>query len=137
MASSLAVASYFPQLADLSLDPPGPRPVTLGGQNFVHCCLIALNQSLVVRDNDDGGGGGGGGNLSYADPSFVQPGVSVEDLLFAAQNDEFPCGASFNGDTEGAPVVSGMYVLYVYVFVVCLLWLRSTVYKRFSHTAAF
>jgi hypothetical protein len=107
-SSSLGVASYFPQLANLSLDPPGPRPVTRGGQDFVHCCLIALNQSLVVRNGD-----GGGGNLSYADPSFVQSGVSVEDLLSAAQNDEFPCGATFNGDMEGAPVVSGMYVLYI------------------------
>ncbi|KAI3323356.1 hypothetical protein HD806DRAFT_522560 [Xylariaceae sp. AK1471] len=97
--TSLSVASYLPQLAGLSLDPPGLRSVTRGGQNFTHCCLIALNQSLVVRD----------GNLSYASPSFVDSGVSIEELELAAQNDEFPCGASFTNDMGGVPVVSVTY----------------------------
>ncbi|KAI0456478.1 hypothetical protein F5B21DRAFT_513318 [Xylaria acuta] len=97
--NALSVGTYFPQLAGLSLDPPDPRPASLGGQSFTHCCLIALNESLVVRD----------GNLSYASPSFVDPGVSIEDLLAAAQNNAFPCGAEFTGNRSGAPVVSVTY----------------------------
>jgi hypothetical protein len=97
MTTSLSVSSYFSQLAGLSLDPPSLRSVTLGGQNFTHCCLIALNQSLVVQD----------GNLTYASPSFVDSDVSIESLKFAAQNNEFPCGTSFTGDVRGAPVISG------------------------------
>ncbi|KAI0417908.1 hypothetical protein F5X98DRAFT_130149 [Xylaria grammica] len=96
---ALSVASFFPQLAGLSLDPPDPRPVAIGGQSFTHCCLIALDESLVVRD----------GNLSYADISFVDPSVSIDDLQYAAQNDAFPCGAEFTGDKNGAPVISVTY----------------------------
>ncbi|RWA05993.1 hypothetical protein EKO27_g9108 [Xylaria grammica] len=96
---ALSVASFFPQLAALSLDPPDPRPVAIGGQSFTHCCLIALDESLVVRD----------GNLSYADISFVDPSVSIDDLQYAAQNDAFPCGAEFTGDKNGAPVISVTY----------------------------
>ncbi len=94
---ALTVASFFPQLAGLASDSPDPRPIALGGQSFTHCCLVALNESLVVRD----------GNLSYASPSFVDPAVSIEDLEYAAQNNAFPCGSAFNGDKSGAPVVSG------------------------------
>ncbi|KAI0863832.1 hypothetical protein F4860DRAFT_511721 [Xylaria cubensis] len=94
------VGTYFPQLAGLYLDPPRPRLVSsLGGQNFTHCCLVALNESLVVGD----------GNLSFASPSFVDSGVSIGDLLDAAQNNAFPCGAEFTGDRGGAPVVSVTY----------------------------
>ncbi|KAH8165373.1 hypothetical protein CIB48_g2862 [Xylaria polymorpha] len=96
---ALSVGTYFPQLAGLSLDPPDPRPVALGGQGLTHCCLIALNESLVVS----------GGNLSYASPSFVDPAVSIEDLLDAAQNNEFPCGAEFTGGKGGAPLISVTY----------------------------
>ncbi|KAI0910797.1 hypothetical protein F4823DRAFT_637240 [Ustulina deusta] len=96
---ALTVASFFPQLAGLASDSPDPRPIALGGQSFTHCCLVALNESLVVRD----------GNLSYASPSFVDPAVSIEDLEYAAQNNAFPCGSAFNGDKSGAPVVSVSY----------------------------
>ncbi|KAI0470357.1 hypothetical protein F4859DRAFT_505379 [Xylaria cf. heliscus] len=97
--NALSVGNYFPQLAGLVLDPPSPRPASLGGQSWAHCCLIALNESLVVSD----------GNLSYASPSFVDPSVSIDDLLDAALNDEFPCGAAFTGNKSGAPVVSVTY----------------------------
>ncbi|KAI1749445.1 hypothetical protein F4782DRAFT_549731 [Xylaria castorea] len=95
----LSVGTYFPQLAGLPRDPANLRPVSLGGQDFTHCCLIALNESLVVRD----------GNLSFASPSFVNTNISIEDLLDAAQNNAFPCGAEFTGDRGGAPVVSVTY----------------------------
>ncbi|KAI0964887.1 hypothetical protein F4678DRAFT_477037 [Xylaria arbuscula] len=62
---ALTLESFFPQLAGLTPDSPGKL---LGGQSFTHCCLIALNESLVFQD----------GNLSYAIPSFVDPSVSIE-----------------------------------------------------------
>ncbi|TGJ86703.1 hypothetical protein E0Z10_g2045 [Xylaria hypoxylon] len=96
---ALSVGTFFPQLVGLSLDPPDPRPATLGGQSFTHCCLVALNESLVVRH----------GNPSYANISFVDPSVSIDDLEYAAQNNAFPCGAEFMGDKGGAPVVSVTY----------------------------
>ncbi|KAF2968827.1 hypothetical protein GQX73_g4782 [Xylaria multiplex] len=96
---TVSAGNFFPQLADLSLDPPDWRPAGLGGQSFTHCCLIALNESLVVRD----------GNLSYADPSFLDPSVSIDDLQYAARNGAFPCGAEFTGDRSGAPIVSVTY----------------------------
>ncbi|KAI2776161.1 hypothetical protein F4815DRAFT_503674 [Daldinia loculata] len=90
------IGDLIPQLAGLTYNPPSSLPIGLGGQNFTHCCLRALNDSLVVRSD---------GNLSYSPTSFVAPGVSIEDLETAIQNDEFPCGATFNGDLSGAPVV--------------------------------
>lgn len=95
-----SIGDYFPQLAGLSISPPGPRPpASLGGQSFAHCCLVALNESLVVAED---------GNLSYAATSFVEPGVSIQDLRDAALRNEFPCGVGFSGDRKGAPVVNGM-----------------------------
>ncbi|KAI1302777.1 hypothetical protein F5Y03DRAFT_396291 [Xylaria venustula] len=96
---ALTLESFFPQLAGLAPDSPAQRPVTLGGQSFTHCCLVALNESLVFQD----------GNLSYASPSFVDPSVSIEALEYAAQNDAFPCGSAFDGDMGGAPTISVTY----------------------------
>ncbi|KAI1466870.1 uncharacterized protein F4812DRAFT_460428 [Daldinia caldariorum] len=90
------IGDLIPQLAGLTYNPPSSLPINLGGQNFTHCCLRALNDSLVLSPN---------GNLSYSSTSFVAPGVSIEQLEDAIQNDAFPCGATFNGDLRGAPVV--------------------------------
>ncbi|KAI5926635.1 hypothetical protein F4810DRAFT_479186 [Camillea tinctor] len=98
MAYSL-VSDAIPQLAGLSFQPPSSRPIHFGGQNFTHCCLLALNDSLTIRD----------GNLSYASPSFVAPGVSISALESSVGDSEFPCGTVFNGDTEGAPAVQVPY----------------------------
>ncbi|KAI1329553.1 hypothetical protein F5Y16DRAFT_365442 [Xylariaceae sp. FL0255] len=98
--NSLAVANFLPLLAGVSLDPPGPRQILLGGQNFTNCCLVALNESLVVQN----------GNLSYASPSFVDPTVSIENLEYASSHGQFPCGATYNGiNTDFAPVVKVSY----------------------------
>ncbi|KAI0148212.1 hypothetical protein F4776DRAFT_305474 [Hypoxylon sp. NC0597] len=94
------VGDLIPQLAGLSSYPLSPRPLGLGGQNFTHCCLLALNDSLIVRPD---------GNLSYAPTSFVAPGVSIRELEAAIQRKEFPCGATFNGDLSGAPAVQVPY----------------------------
>ncbi|KAI0135030.1 hypothetical protein F4814DRAFT_443858 [Daldinia grandis] len=90
------IGDLIPQLAGLTHNPPSSLPIGLGGQNFTHCCLRALNDSLAVSSD---------GNLSYSSTSFVAPGVSIEGLESAIQNDEFPCGATFNGDLSGAPAV--------------------------------
>ena len=65
-----------------------------GGQNFTHCCLIAINQSLAIVN----------GSVVKKGPDFVK--ASVEELLEATANDQFPCTAEFNGDYRGAPIVS-------------------------------
>ncbi|KAL7629655.1 hypothetical protein AAE478_001178 [Parahypoxylon ruwenzoriense] len=100
MASPPGLGDIIPQLAGLSSSPPGHRPIGLGGQNFTHCCLLALNESLAVRAD---------GNLSYAGTSFVAPGFTIGDLEDAIGDDAFPCGSTFNGDTVGAPVVRVPY----------------------------
>ncbi|KAI0889622.1 uncharacterized protein GGS22DRAFT_1858 [Annulohypoxylon maeteangense] len=96
----MSIGSLIPQLAGLSYNPPNSRAPGLGGQNFTHCCLLALKDSLTVRPD---------GNLSYSTTSFVAPGVSLSSLETAIHGDEFPCGAAWNGDTAGAPVVQVPY----------------------------
>ncbi|KAI0833976.1 hypothetical protein F5Y06DRAFT_301160 [Hypoxylon sp. FL0890] len=95
----MSVGDLIPQLEGLSYHPPSSRPLGLGGQNFTHCCLMALNDSLTIRSD---------GNLSYAATSFVAPGISIGELETAIQH-EFPCGATFNNDLSGAPVVQVPY----------------------------
>jgi hypothetical protein len=97
-SANTSISDFIPQLADLTVDPPYTRPIRLGGQNFTHCCLRALNDSLSVRD----------GALIYQTPSFVNPDTNVSELRAAAQQD-FPCGATFNGNYDGAPVISVPY----------------------------
>lgn len=97
--ASLSVGDLVPQLASLRFYPPSPRPLGLGGQNFTHCCLRAVNSSLTVEH----------GNLSFADTSFFAPDLSISSLEAAVDNDDFPCGASWNGDPTGSPVVQVPY----------------------------
>ncbi|KAI1409027.1 hypothetical protein F5Y13DRAFT_203858 [Hypoxylon sp. FL1857] len=96
----MSVGDLIPQLAGLSYNPPNSRPLGLGGQDFSHCCKLALNNSLTI---------GSDGNLSYAPTSFVAPGVSIGELEAAIQHQKFPCGATFNGDLSGAPAVQVPY----------------------------
>ncbi|KAI0200264.1 hypothetical protein F4808DRAFT_173359 [Astrocystis sublimbata] len=97
--SDNSIETFFPQLTGLTLIPPTSRPATLGGQSYAHCCLLALNDSLVVSD----------GNLSYADTSFVDPRVSINDLLDSSQSNAFPCGAEYTGSDRGSPLISVTY----------------------------
>ncbi|CAJ2501387.1 Uu.00g042400.m01.CDS01 [Anthostomella pinea] len=96
-----SIGDFVPQLAGLSHQVPSSRPPSLGGQNFTHCCLLALNDSLTIPEE---------GNLSYASPSFVAPGVSIDTLTSSIQNeDDFACGARFQGSTTGAPAIKVPY----------------------------
>lgn len=96
----MSLGDLIPQLAGLTSNPPGQLPVELGGQNFTHCCLLALNDSLTIRSD---------GNLSYAPTSFIASGVPIADFEGAIEAGQFPCGATFDGDLGGAPVVSVPY----------------------------
>ncbi|KAI5861680.1 hypothetical protein GGS23DRAFT_611828 [Durotheca rogersii] len=98
MASLPSVGDLVPQLAGLSPIPPGHRAPGLGGQNFTHCCLLAVNESLAV---------GSDGNLTYTATPFVAPGVPIGAL--GGDGGQFPCGASFDGDVGGAPPVRVPY----------------------------
>ncbi|KUJ22862.1 uncharacterized protein LY89DRAFT_728972 [Mollisia scopiformis] len=81
----------FPRLSNLTQS-TGRNPF-LGGQDFTHCCLLAVNQSLSVVN----------GFIVENTPSFIE--ATVEELLSATANSQFPCGAAFNGNKLGAPVV--------------------------------
>ena len=90
-----SLVDAFPQLADLTLKPNenSNRKPTEGGQNFTHCCLLAVNQSLEVVN----------GYIVEKPGSFIN--ATADDLLAATAAGEFPCGAVWNGDPKGAPVV--------------------------------
>ncbi|KAK8050435.1 hypothetical protein PG994_012165 [Apiospora phragmitis] len=96
----LTVGDLIPQLANLPLYPPSSRALQLGGQNFTHCCLRAVNESLAVSNNN---------NLTFTNSSFFLPGTSAASLQAAIDNGQFPCGAEWNGDPAGAPVVQVPY----------------------------
>lgn len=52
-----------------------------------------MNQSLEVINR----------TLHMKSPFFIN--ATVDDLLEAADNGQFPCGASWNGNVTGAPKV--------------------------------
>ena len=91
-----SVGDAFWQLADLKPQPDtgSNRKYSLGGQNFTHCCLLAMNASLDVRN----------GTLVEKTPSYID--ATIDDLLAATKGDQFPCGASWNGNPAGAPKVT-------------------------------
>lgn len=95
-----SVGEAIPPLANLSFLPPDTsRPFVLGGQNFTHCCLRAANSSLRIDQ----------GSLAFTNTSFFAPGQTIDSILKSVQDENFPCGASFNGDLAGSPVVQVPY----------------------------
>lgn len=97
--ASLSVGDLIPQLANLPFYFPSSRALQLGGQNFTHCCLRAVNESLTVKNN----------NLTFTNSSFFLPDTTPALLQAATDNYQFPCGAEWNGDAAGAPVVQVPY----------------------------
>jgi len=75
-----------PELLGHSWDP------LKGGQNFTHCCLLAINDSLQVVDG-------------YIVNTTTWINATVDELISATQNDQFPCTAVWNGNNQGAYVV--------------------------------
>lgn len=104
------ISDAIPQLTNLSLTPP--RHPQLGTMNQTHCCLMALNSAFTVRN----------GYLVVVNDSFLSPGTTAESFLSAVNNGQFPCGASFNGNEEGAPLVKASYK---WCSVNCAGWQRS------------
>lgn len=98
--NSTAFSDLFWQLSDLE----GQRPqgnLYLGGQNFTWCCLKAFENALSVSNN---------GTIVIRNNSRSTIGASsVAELLGAAQRNQFPCTAKYNGDRHGAPVVAIEY----------------------------
>lgn len=90
-----SVGDAFWQLADLKARPNSAslRRPSLGGQNFTHCCLLAMNTSLEVLN----------GTLITKEPFYIH--ATVNDLLKDSAAGQFPCGATYNGNKAGAPKV--------------------------------
>ena len=87
------ITDAFPQLVDFSTDPPSYLALTLGGQDFDHCCSVAVRDSLVVQD----------GQLGFNNDTNGS--VQFDSDLDAFRKRQYPCGANYIGDREGAPVV--------------------------------
>ena len=71
----------FARLTNLTPDPGTGRNPRMGGQNFTHCCLLAVNASLDIKD----------GYIVEEPSPFVK--ASVQDPLAATEANQFPCTA--------------------------------------------
>lgn len=84
-----SLSQVFSPLADL--DQPGSQRI--GGLNLTRCCLLAVKESYQIDSN--------GHVIQSPNPTnFLQ--ISAAELA----NKQFPCGASYNGDDDGAPKVT-------------------------------
>ncbi len=84
MAASTTLAFLglrFPEVGDIV--PPSKNPY-LGGQNFTYCCLKAVN-------------------------AFLEDNHSTAVLVAQPFSEQFPCGASFNGDRAGLSPIAVTY----------------------------
>ncbi|KAH8910654.1 hypothetical protein BR93DRAFT_280408 [Coniochaeta sp. PMI_546] len=105
-------SDFFWQLQHLDEVAPTGNPY-IGGQNFTYCCLKAVNQSLKVDSH---------GRLILMNNWIVLPEGNATYLLDADSRGQFPCGATYNGDPNGAPVVQ---VNYTWLADECPGWERS------------
>lgn len=96
------IGQLIPQLANVAAGATSSLSYTAGGQNFTHCCLIAINQSVSVTEP--------AGKLSLNIPSYFEPPVTIEELEYAFSGGQsFPCGALRGGNLDGAPVIRVPY----------------------------
>lgn len=97
-----SIGDLIPQLANLTASVTSSLLGTAGGQNFTHCCLVAINQSLSVTGPD--------GTLSLNTPAYFHPPITPEELRDTFSGDRtFPCDASRGGNPDGTPVVRVPY----------------------------
>ncbi|CAG8954330.1 hypothetical protein HYFRA_00005953 [Hymenoscyphus fraxineus] len=91
-----SLSDAVPQLSNLTylLPTAHKKSPSLGGQNFTHCCLLAVNASLEVI----------GGYLRKTETDYI--GATVEEFLQRSEDGQFPCTATWDGDIRGAPKVS-------------------------------
>ena len=81
-AANITLIEALPQLAGISRNPNTGLKLSLGGQNFDHCCSWAVHESLDIED---------GVVLGLRSPSFI--GDSLTSFLKA----QYPCGAKYAG----------------------------------------
>ncbi len=103
-------SDFFWQLQDLDAQAPSGNP-PFGYQNFTYCCFKAVNQSLTVE----------AGQLKFTNTNWIGL-QNTTDLIDANLRGQFPCGAVYNGDPRGAPLVT---VPYEFIVTDCPGWERS------------
>jgi hypothetical protein len=102
LSSSATAGNYtsltdaFPQLINLTQNSHSTR---LGQRNTTHGCLLAVNESFVIQN----------GNLALSQHTFLDPSFTINDFMEASENGRFPCGATFNGNLTGSPVLKVPY----------------------------
>lgn len=64
---------------------------------MTHCCLLAVNESFSIQN----------GSLirTNSHSTFLDSRFSIFDLETVLQSDQFPCGAKFDGDHNGTPII--------------------------------
>lgn len=107
------ITEAIPQLQGLTHTPPGDWSVYLGGQNFTHCCLLAVNDSIRLLR----------GQLVEAETSYL---TNFSFFTSSSKNGKFPCGAAYQGDPAGSPIVR---VPFSYCSQDCGGWQRSQATK--------
>ncbi|RDW92640.1 hypothetical protein BP5796_02034 [Coleophoma crateriformis] len=107
------ITDAIPQLQGLTRTAPGAWDFYLGGQNFTVCCLLAVNDSIRLSN----------GRLVEAETSYL---TNFSFFESASQNNNFPCGAAYQGDSAGSPVVR---VPFSYCSSNCGGWQRSQASK--------
>jgi hypothetical protein len=98
-AGFTTLSNAIPQLTNLTLSSPSRYPPLLGGMNLTHCCLLAVNSSFSISN----------GNLTIISNSFLSADTTPVSFLSAINEGQFPCGATFNGDLSGAPLIKSTY----------------------------
>lgn len=96
-----SVGEAIPELANLTYRAPGSFSILAGGQNFTHCCLVAMNQSLNVN--------GPNGSLAFSTPSYFANSPAIGDLLSSIEANGSPCGAQWSDNMDGTAVVRVSY----------------------------
>ena len=104
LVSTDQIEQAFPQLYGLTSRPQTGLPLSLGGQNFDHCCALAVNDSLKIVN----------GMLTLQNTTHS---IIIDSDLSGLENGQFPCGASFQGGSRGAP---GVKISYRYCRERCL-----------------
>jgi hypothetical protein len=91
-----SLTDAFPQLVNLTQTSNSTR---LGGRNTTHGCLLAVNESFVIQNE----------NLALSQHTFLDPSFSINDFVEASERGQFPCGATFNGNLTGSPILKVPY----------------------------
>ena len=114
------IAEAFPQLENLTRSIASPYSLSIGSQDMDHCCLLAVSDSLNVVDGTIKG--------------FTPNQKHIKGDLSSFRQKQFPCGAKYIGDRNGAPDVT---ITYTYCRANCPGWQRSKSSKLNQWVAPF